>query len=337
MSARSYAAYLVFLSLNLLGVARADSELCAAAAGLQSVTVHSGGIDRTVAVYFPRSQHPGQLAPLIIDLHGSGSNGESHAATSGFRALADKRRIMVASPDGAVVLDSTTRAFAWNIPGVPLVTGAMPPAGTPDDVQFIDDLIRSLVSAHCADPRRVYATGMSGGARMTSLLGCRLSTRLAAIAPVAGLRAGLPSTQNPAMPDGESCKPDRAVPVLSFHGTGDPTNPFNGGGPRYWGYSVEQALVRWAELDGCASPVKRRQVSAFATRLRYGRCRDHAEVLLYVTDRPDREGGGHIWPGAPARAQDSFAGSVVGQSLQASDIILKFFRKHSLKSAPRSS
>lgn len=323
MNAPTVAVCAAVLGLGSLSVARADSEGCASAAGLQSVTVHSGGVDRTVSVYFPRPSSPKQLAPLIIDLHGSGSNGESHAGTSGFRALADKRGIIVASPDGAVVLDAQKRAFAWNIPGVPLVTGAMPAPDTPDDVQFIDDLIHALVSAHCADARRVYATGMSGGGRMTSLLGCRLSTKLAAIAPVAGLRAGLPSAQDPAMPDADSCKPERSLPVLSFHGTGDLTNPFAGGGPRYWGYSVETALARWAELDGCEPPVKRSQVSAFVTRLRYGRCRDHAEVVLYVTDRPDRDGGGHIWPG-------------VGESLQASEIILKFFRKHTLTSATRS-
>lgn len=292
-----------------------------------------------VAVYFPRLQRPGRLSPLIIDLHGSGSNGESHAKTSGFRALADRRGIIVASPDGAVVLDAAKRAFAWNIPGVPLVTGAMPPAGTPDDVQFIDDLIHSLVGAHCADPRRVYATGMSGGGRMTSLLGCRLSTRLAAIAPVAGLRAGLPAAQDASMPDGDSCRPARALPVLSFHGTGDLTNPFAGGGAVYWGYSVERAMQRWAELDGCAPLVERRQMSAFVTRLRYGRCRNDAEVLLYVTDRPDAQGGGHVWPGAPARSEDAFARSNAGagKSLQASEIILKFFRQHALTITPRSS
>ena len=312
------AAFAVVLGLALLGVAYADSESCSSAPGLQSVTVHSGGIDRTVAVYFPRSQRPGHVSPLVIDLHGSGSSGEAHAKTSGFRDLADKRGIIVASPDGAVVLDAQKRAFAWNIPGVPLITGAMPPADTADDVQFIEALIHSLVSAHCADPRRVYATGMSGGGRMTSLLGCRLSAQLAAIAPVAGLRTGLPTAQDPSSLAMESCKPDRALPVLAFHGTGDLTNPFAGGGAVYWGYSVERALVRWAELDGCTPPVKRRQVSPFVTRLRYGRCRDGAEVVLYVTDRPDGQGGGHIWPSAP---------------LNASALILKFFRKHALTKA----
>lgn len=316
-----FVACAVLLSLAMLGTARADSQGCGAAAGLQSVTVHSGGIDRDVAVYFPRAQRHGRRWPLIIDLHGSGSSGEAHAKTTGFRELADQRGLVIASPNGAVVLDAQKQAYAWNIPGVPLITGAMPPADTPDDLQFIADLIHTLIGTQCVDARRVYATGMSGGGRMTSLLGCRLSAQLAAIAPVAGLRAGLPSTRDATLPELDSCKPERALPVLSFHGTGDVTNPFLGGGAPYWGYSVERALERWAELDGCKSILHRRSISPFVTRLRYSGCKESAEVVLYVTDRPNGEGGGHVWPGS----------ATAGNSLPASAIILKFFRKHALK------
>lgn len=45
----------------------------------------------------------------------------------------------------------------------------------------------------CVDDDRVFATGYSGGGRMSSALACELSDTIAAIAPVAGLRAGRPS------------------------------------------------------------------------------------------------------------------------------------------------
>ena len=45
-----------------------------------------------------------------------------------------------------------------------------------------------LEAGLCVDPTRVFATGFSGGARMTSQLGCDLPATVAAIAPVSGLR-----------------------------------------------------------------------------------------------------------------------------------------------------
>ena len=57
-----------------------------------------------------------------------------------------------------------------------------------DDVAYVSDVIDHVSAQLCVDSARVYATGFSGGARMSSLLACKLNTRIAAIAPVAGLR-----------------------------------------------------------------------------------------------------------------------------------------------------
>ncbi|MGW3571904.1 hypothetical protein ACWDSL_49920 [Streptomyces sp. NPDC000941] len=86
---------------------------------------------------------------------------------------------------------------------------------------------------------------------MASLLACRLADRIAAIAPVAGLRAGNPDPSDPTRPEPGSCAPARPVPVLAFHGQQDPVNPNTGGGPGCWPYSVPAAIDRWGTLDGC--------------------------------------------------------------------------------------
>ncbi len=312
----------------LMHAAHADSGACAYASGLQTVTVTSDGRDRTVAVCFPQGVPDAGLRPLVIDLHGSESNGEDQAQDSGFRQLADEYGVLVATPDGAAAFDRSQNALAWNIPGVPLSNGQMPAADLPDDVQFIDDLIQSLTGAQCADPQRVFAAGQSGGGRMASLLGCKLASRIAAIAPVAGIRAGLPAPTDHSSIAPDSCVPERAVPVLSFHGTGDPVNPFAGGGPAYWGYSVEMALHRWANINGCELEPEQLQVAPSVTRIRYGHCRGDAEVVLYVTDQPEAEGGGHIWPGSAAQENADPAG--IKSPLHASELILKFFQAHPL-------
>ena len=97
----------------------------------------------------------------------------------------------------------------------------------------------------CVDASHIYATGFSGGARMSSLLGCGLGARLAAIAPVSGLRA--PAATCPARP----------IPVITFHGLADPENPYEGHVPgrAAWVESGPDALRDWAAHNKCKEKV----------------------------------------------------------------------------------
>ena len=129
-------------------------------------------------------------------------------------------------------LQAVAEGNRWNVP----IT-----AERPDDVLYVSDVIDHVATRVCTDQTRVYATGFSGGARMSSTLACRLSHRIAAIAPMAGLRW-------PAPCDG------RAVPVLSVHGLADPQNTYDGhvaGRGADWLESVPDALAGWAKHNGC--------------------------------------------------------------------------------------
>jgi polyhydroxybutyrate depolymerase len=126
----------------------------------------------------------------------------------------------------------------------------------------------------------VYVTGFSGGARMTSLLGCRLGSRIAAIAPVSGLRYPEPCTGRP-------------VPVLTFHGLADPQNTYDGhladrGGE--WDESVPEALAGWAHHNGCKGDAILEDPPGPLSTLRYQGCTDGTEVRLIRID-----GLGHTW------------------------------------------
>lgn len=89
-----------------------------------------------------------------------------------------------------------------------------------------------LSKRFCIDLHRVYATGLSGGGRMVSHLACDAAGEFGAVAPVATLR----------LPD--PCPSTRAVPVLAFHGTAGPIDPYSGHGQAYWTYSVPEAARR---------------------------------------------------------------------------------------------
>lgn len=85
-----------------------------------------------------------------------------------------------------------------------------------DSDKFIQTLLDRLGRESCVDPNRVFATGMSMGAGMANAVGCRLSDRIAAIAPVSGVYG--PNWADP-------CRPGHPVPVLAFHGLADPIVP----------------------------------------------------------------------------------------------------------------
>ena len=91
------------------------------------------------------------------------------------------------------------------------------PAQPNDDVEFLGELLDNLEDELCVDPARVFSTGMSNGAQMSSQLACRLPNRFAAVAPDAGVEFY------------DTCA-DGPVAVMAFHGTADPIVTYDGGG-----------------------------------------------------------------------------------------------------------
>jgi polyhydroxybutyrate depolymerase len=306
-------------------------------AGLQQLPVSSGGLQRPMALYVPPTVRPDQPLALVFDLHGSGGTAEQQAHSSQLRAIAAAEGFLVANPEGSVSLGAAPSGHFWNIPGVPLVNGEQTPADASDDVQYIADAIDAVAAATCLDRQRVYVTGMSGGGRMTSWLACVLADRIAAFAPVAGLRAGLSGPGPDRAPAPEACRPGRSVPILTFHGTDDRTNPYEGDDTPRWGYSVPVAVRRWAEIDGCDAQPVLTQVSPHVVREAYGSCAEGAELEFYRTEAPAAEGGGHVWPGGaspgdgPGKATPA---ADMGREISASRIIWAFFSRHRLAARP---
>jgi polyhydroxybutyrate depolymerase len=228
-----------------------------AAPGVAEQTLTSGGRERAYRLYVPPSYDGRTPLPLVLDLHGSGGTSAGQAATSRFEALAAGEGFLVAT------LQAGAQGNRWNVP----IT-----AERPDDVQYVSDVIDHVAARVCADRARVYATGFSGGARMSSLLACKLGHRIAAIAPMAGLRWPGP------------CE-GRAVPVLTFHGLADPQNTYDGHVAERgaeWLESVPEALAGWARHNGCDGEPTLDDPPGPLSTLRYSGC--DAEVRLVRID-----------------------------------------------------
>ncbi|HXD18593.1 MAG TPA: PHB depolymerase family esterase [Vicinamibacterales bacterium] len=265
--------YFVAAAVVVLGATPAHGQNRAAApsscdlphaSGVSSQQLMSGQRQRGYRLFVPPGYDGHQRLPLVLDLHGSGGSSAGQARNSGFETVAATERFIVGTLDA---VDAR-----WNVPIQ---------AGRPDDVAYVGDVIADVAARVCTDETRVYATGFSGGARMTSLLGCRLGSRIAAIAPVSGLR--LPGTQ---------CS-GRPVPVLTFHGLADPQNTYDGhaaGRGEEWLESVPEALDGWARHDACKGSVMLEDPPGPLSTMRYAGCADGAEVRMIRID-----GLGHAW------------------------------------------
>ncbi len=216
--------------------------------------------------------------------------------------LADQQGFIAVYPQGVVGPDGRT-GWATGLRGRPRV----------NDVLFVSDLLNHLQSILCIDPLRIYATGFSNGAGMTNVLACTLAGRLAAFALVSG--------SYPPYPGG--CHPVRPVPLLEFHGTSDPTVPYNGSMSKQLP-PILAWLQGWATRDGCTMgpTVFYKQVNV--TGLEWTDCQGNATVVHYRI-----QGEGHRWPSITFKEPGGTTGTIV-KALSASALIWSFFQQHPL-------
>jgi polyhydroxybutyrate depolymerase len=291
----------------------------ATGASLNSITTSQGSGE--YRLYIPASYDGTMAVPLVLNMHGLGSNAlEQHFYTEMY-LKADIEGFILVEPDGNVIEPGGIRH--WNS------TQQGPPER--DDVAFLGELLDWLEGTLCIDASRIYSTGMSNGGLMSVRLGCSLSSRIAAIAPVAG--AYYPPVFD-ALPD-EDCPDTRPVPIIAFHGTDDTTVPFVGGPSPYgvdFRLPIDDAaqldvMESWAAHNGCSNTRQLSPVTANVNLVEYLSCTDDAEVQLYRV-----EGGTHTWPDAAI----DLPGEVTTHEISANDLMWAFFEQHPLgpKSAP---
>lgn len=282
---------------------------CQHPSGSGTLSLKVDGVTRSVIVKVPATNANLPKA-LVLNLHGSASTALEQEEFTGMDATADADGFIVAYPQ-AVIADGT--GFDWNIPGVALVGGRAVPAHSPSDVKFIKKLVGILEAKYCVDARKVYATGFSGGAREVSQLACDDATLFAAVAPVSGLRHPTP------------CRASRPVPIIAFHGTADPIDPFAGNGQAYWTYSVATAAKDWGRQDRC-SKVHTSHPTHDVTLVTHGACSQGVVVELYEVG-----GEGHEWPSGPSLPA-AFT-SVLGpqsDAVNANQLMWSFFENYRL-------
>ncbi|ACV27599.1 alpha/beta hydrolase family esterase [Kangiella koreensis] len=265
------------------------------------IDLEVSGVRRQYQLYTPE----GLSSPkaLVFDFHGSGSNPQQQLAISNSQQIANHLQAVLVAPKA--VRPFARGGFTWN---------------TPYHKNFADDVIMSQTIIEQIRLRfklselPVVVTGFSGGARMASLLACKLPDKITAVALVAGMR-------QPEL-DGESCPDTGATHILSIHSIKDTINPYRfydgAATSSYWNYGVEESLKAWAGRYQCETTPNHIELNDTVDVFSYQQCLNNKRIISYRLAE-----GGHTWPGSSFEFPD-YLGSV-NKSIDASKIISKFF------------
>lgn len=269
------------------------------------------GRRRRYELHVPRGYDKSRKWPVVLNFHGGGGRAGTARLQTGMDVKSDSAGFIVVYPDGTGKYAG--RLLTWNAG----VCCGYAKDNKVDDVGFTRELLRDLSGIFNVDPKRVYATGLSNGALMAQRLGCELSDKIAAIAPVAGVRGV------------SRCKPERAVSVMHFHGTADRNDPYDGGvgansAARVNFISVRESIDGWINIDKCSTKPTETYKRGDA-RVDVYCAPGGAEVVLVTI-----EGGGHTWPGGRRMLPKRKIGKI-SSNVPANDMMWDFFQRHPMK------
>lgn len=198
-----------------------------------------------VLVSVPSDYSEDTALPLIVLLHGYGSNGGRQTNYFGLSDLIDDYDFLLVAPDGTPESQGNGSRF-WNASDACCNFYG----STVDDVAYVMSIISEMKSRYNVDARRVYLIGHSNGGFMSYRMAYEHSEEIAAIASLAG--ASHLSNREP---------PADGINILQIHGTADGTIAYQGGDIRENRYpSAMRTVQQWASYNGCENSGKAREM-----------------------------------------------------------------------------
>jgi len=176
--------------------------------------------------------------PLIVLLHGYGSNGVQQNDYMRIGELVNRYGFILATPDGTQETQGRNARF-WNASDACCNFYA----NELDDSAYVLGIINTVKAQYNVDERRIYLIGHSNGGFMSYKAAHEHSGVIAGIASLAGAEATVVRSA-----------PANPVHILQIHGTADGTIAYEGGDIQGNHYpSARESVSRWAEYNGCSA------------------------------------------------------------------------------------
>lgn len=270
-------------------------------------------VKREFILHLPKHYDGKTAWPLVMVFHGGGGNSKQMQNYMKMDGIADKEDFITVYPNGINKQWNDGREFKQEITAN-------------DDVQFISQLLDTLVKNYAVDTGRVFSTGISNGGFFSIYLSYKLSHRLLAIAPVC---ASIPERIY------NDFYPDNPVSVLLINGTKDPLVPYEGGlvgnkmsGGRGRCTSTDTTIQRYIAIDSVNRdalieelPDKNRMDGCTAVKYIYSGGKNNTTVCLIKIIN-----GGHTLPGGYPYLPKIIIGKVCND-FNGNEMIWDFFKK----------
>jgi polyhydroxybutyrate depolymerase len=240
------------------------------------------GLSRSYTVNLPSNYGEQTSAPLIIALHGAGSDGLNFQLGIQLDEIADELGFIAVFPDGY--------QLGWNyLDEDEMAQGE----DWTDDVGFLSALIDQLIEDYHVNTRRIFIMGFSNGALLALRMGCELDNRLAGVAAIAATYSFELAVH---------CADAAAIPGVLVWGTEDDVFPTQGfiwaapDGKIRSSFSLNQTRSYFLTRNQCptaASPIQvHTENSAYPVQREiYIGCGSGVPTLFYLL-----VGEGHNWP-----------------------------------------
>ena len=275
-------------------------------------------IKRSYVTKFPNNYNTDKKVPLIIALHGGGSNWKKFNRATTRNTLekeADHNNILLIFPEA--------KNNHWSDGREKHLEGQQ----KFDDVKFISKLIDLAIDKYNVDSDRVFITGISNGGFMAIRLAIELTGKISAVASVsAQMSLKIQYLQL-----------DKPISFMLINGTDDPIVPYNGGNMKLFKLSKSrgkvlsstQTIKYFVENNKCNKPANHssQDHNKFdMTTLNiseYKECEENVQVTLIKVN-----GGGHTWPGGKQYLPVALIGHL-SKEINASKLIVDFFLENS--------
>jgi len=233
--------------------------------------IQTGGFEREYLVYTPQNSKAEKPAGMIVCLHGFGRTMYDFFNEYNVSAVADSLNLIIASPQALPEQNSTVIAKAnlinsftnsplslqsvWgcglsvkaSLLGIPVLDEEL--NRDVDDVDFINQIIDSVLSEYSLPPENIFMLGTSMGGYMTYQYALKKGDRLSGIISVAGSM-------------GLSVKEmdySTKVPVCDFHSLSDEVVPYSGSYQQglatiTLGISIPDVINYWVKTNGAGAP-----------------------------------------------------------------------------------
>jgi poly(hydroxyalkanoate) depolymerase family esterase len=295
------------VALLVAGLALLPGAANAATGKLTAGNYASSAGSQHYQLYVPSSYRAGARMPLVVALHGCTQTAEAFRRLTRWDALAEAKGFMVVFPEQD---PNSNKLKCWNFFQDAHMHRS---AGEP---KRIAELTSYLVRSYAVDPHRVYASGLSAGGAMASIMAATYPDLFAAIgigsgceyaatATCAGYKSADPATAAQAAYK-EMGSHARPIPFIAFEGDQDTTVP---------PVNADQLVEQWLLTDDLADDgAQNGSVPTRASKTRWGQAAggESYTVRTYLDNGRSElaqywvvHGMEHAWSGGDASQQYS--------------------------------